>query len=407
MAPLNDRDLAAGARRELLENILPFWRRHVVDERRGGFIGLMSNDLHVQEDAARGLILNARLLWTFSAVYRYTQDERDRSLAQRAYGYLSRRFHDEEHGGFFWELRFDGSVLDDAKKVYGEAFCIYALAEYHRTFGGSLALERAVSVFDLIEARALDAKLGGYFEVMSRDWRLSEDMRLSDKDMTAAKSMNNHLHILEAYTNLLRIWPQGRLADRLRELIDLFRQHILNDEDTHFHHFFDEVWNVLSDTYTFGHDIEGSWLLYEAVEVLGDEALLADIRRLACQIARATVEEGLDADGGLFYEGHNGQIVDRNREWWPQAEAVVGFYNAWQLTGEAAFREAAVRCWQFILDRVVDHDHGEWFWCIRPDGTPDPAQPKVSAWKSPYHNARCCLELIHRIHTQSEQGKGV
>jgi mannobiose 2-epimerase len=396
MSTLSDKLLAANARRELLEDILPFWRTRTLDQRRGGFIGQMSNDLRVQEDASKGLILNARILWTFSAAWRYTQDEQDRVLARRAYDYLMHYFFDQRHGGFFWELDPTGEVIEDHKKVYGEAFCVYALAEYHRSFGEPQALERAVEVFRLIEGHARDGQHGGYFEVMSPDWKSQIDVALSDKDMNEKKSMNNHLHILEAYTNLLRVWPQPPLADRLRELIDLFTRRILNAEQTRLRHFFDEAWTAKSDNYTFGHDIEASWLLGEAAEVLGDESLLSQVRDTSIAMARAVLAEGLDPRGGLFYEGRDGRIINPNKEWWPQAEAAVGFYNAWQLTQERVFREAAVQCWQFIEDRVVDRVNGEWFWCIRPDGTPDLSQPKVSIWKCPYHNSRCCLEIIHR-----------
>jgi len=398
MSMLTDRQLATRAKRELLDDILPFWRARTVDERRGGFIGQMSNDLHVKEDAPKGLILNARILWTFSAAYSYTRDDQDRTLARRAYEYLTSRFLDQEHGGYFWELDPGGAVLDENKKIYGQAFCIYALAEYYRIFNEPAALAQATDIFQLIETHACDRLHGGYLEVMSPDWRPCEDMRLSDKDMNAAKSMNNHLHILEAYTGLLRASPDPAVANRLRDLIDLFRWRILNAEQTHLQHFFDEAWTPQSDSYTFGHDIEASWLLCEAVEVLKDTKLQAEVRDVAVRMVRAVLDEGLDADGGLLYEGQGGEIINPNREWWPQAEAVVGFFNAWQLTGDNAFREAAVRCWRFIEDRVVDHEHGEWFWCIRPDGTPDPAQPKVSQWKCPYHNSRCCLEIIRRIY---------
>jgi mannobiose 2-epimerase len=222
-------------------------------------------------------------------------------------------------------------------------------------------------------------------------------MRLSDKDMNEKKSMNNHLHVLEGYTNLLRVWPERRLADSLRDLMDIFRRRILNAEQTHLQHFFDDAWTPKSDSYTFGHDIEAGWLLCEAAAMLGDHRLMTEVQGVALRIARTVLAEGLDTDGGLFYEGRDGQIINANKEWWPQAEAVVGFYNAWQLTGDTAFREAAARCWQFIQEHVVDHEHGEWFWCIRPDGTPDPSLPKVSPWKCPYHNGRCCLEIIRRI----------
>jgi mannobiose 2-epimerase len=397
----SDRQFAASARRELLEDILPFWRQRSVDAHLGGFIGWMSNDLRIQDDAPKGLILNARILWTFSASYRYTHDERDRALARRAYEYLTRRFRDSQYGGYFWELDARGFVLDDKKRIYGEAFCIYALAEYYRTFRRAKSLEHAVAIFRRIDEHARDKQYGGYFEVMSRDWLPSEDMRLSEKDMNEKKSMNNHLHVLEAYTNLLRIWPEPILAGRLRELIGLFQRYILNAAQTHLQHFFDDTWTPKSSSYTFGHDIEASWLLCEAAEVLGDRQILAEVQNVAMRIARAVLDEGLDADGGLFYEANQGRITNRNKEWWPQAEAVVGFYNAWQITRDSAFRSAAVRCWQFIESRIVDHVHGEWFWCARPDGTCDPTQPKVSVWKCPYHNSRCCLEIIYRTNPQS------
>ncbi len=402
MTAPSDTELAERVRRELLEDILPFWRRHVVDEQRGGFIGEMSNDLHVREDAPKGLVLNARLLWTFSAAYRYTHNEVDRALAQRAYEYLTDRFLDDRHGGYFWELNPDGTVLDDKKRIYGEGFCIYALAEYHRTFREARAVEQAIDVFTQIETHAYDERYRGYLEVMFREWQPCEDMRLSEKDMNEKKSMNNHLHVLEAYTNLMRVWPDPLVAERLRELIGLFTQRILNAARTHLDHFFDEAWTCRSASYTFGHDIESTWLLCEAAEVLGDSRLLAEVRALATSMAWSALQEGVDLDGGLCYLGRDKTVVNRNKEWWPQAEAVVGFYNAWQLSGEDAFLNAAVRCWRFIEDQVVDHVYGEWFWCVRPDGTPDPSQPKVSAWKGPYHNSRCCLEIIRRTESIEE-----
>jgi mannobiose 2-epimerase len=228
-------------------------------------------------------------------------------------------------------------------------------------------------------------------------------MRLSDKDQNAKKSMNNHLHVLEAYTKLVRVRPNAILAERLRELIDLFRRRILDETAEHLQHFFDEHWHVESNNYTFGHDIEGSWLLCEAAEALGDEALLAEVRTAAVKIARAVLREGLDPAGGVFYEGRDGKIVNRSKEWWPQAEAVVGFWNAWQLTGEIEFKNAAMNVWRFIQEKIVDRRHGEWFWRIDERGMVDDSLPKISAWKCPYHNGRCCLEVIRRIETRSQE----
>jgi mannobiose 2-epimerase len=397
MTPLTDEAFAASVRRELLQGILPFWRSRTVDVQRGGFIAEMSNDLRTRPDAAKGLILNARILWTFSAAYRHTRSAEDRALALRAYDFLANHFRDPLHGGYFWELNPDATVRDDKKKIYGQAFCVYALSEYYRNFGEAKALDLAIEVFRCIEQAARDPGHGGYFETLARDWTTCEDVRLSEKDLNEAKSMNNHLHVLEAYAGLLRVWPDSLLAQRLGELVDLFERRILNPAKTHLQHFFAEDWTPRSDSYTFGHDIEGSWLLCEAAETLGDARALGRIQAIALGMARAVLQEGLDADGGLFYEARDGNIIDSNKEWWPQAEAVVGFWNAWQLSGDGVFREAAMRCWEFIQQRIVDHAHGEWFWRVSREGTPDLSQPKVSAWKCPYHNGRCCLEILRRV----------
>jgi len=394
MAAWTDEIWLADVRCELLDDILPFWRRYAVDHEHGGFIAEMSNDLRVNPDAPKGLILNARILWTFSAAWRYTHNPEDRDLARRAFDYLLRHFLDREHGGFFWRLNPDGTVLDAKKKIYGQAFCVYALAEYHRSFADAEALNQAVTLFDFLEAHAHDARHGGYIETTLRDWKPCDDLRLSDKDMNAPKSMNNHLHVLEAYTNLYRIRPDSAVANRLYELINVFESQILNAEKTHLNHFFDDDWTPQSSSYTFGHDIEAGWLLMEAAETA---CVAHRIRETAVRLARAVLSEALDADGGLAYEGRDGRIINDNREWWPQAEAVVGFYNAFQLTGEPDFRDAAIRSWRYIRAHFVDRQYGEWFWRIRRDGRPDDAEPKVSEWKCPYHNTRCCLEILNRV----------
>ena len=384
-------------RDELCGNIIPFWLTHVADDEHGGFIGEMSNDLVVDRQAHKGLILSARLLWTFSALYRFEPDPRYLDLARRAYDYLDQHFWDDRFGGAFWRVDHRGRMLDDKKKIYGQAFYLYALAEYYLAAEDATALARAQELFGLIEQYSHDAAHGGYFETCNRDWTLAQDARLSDKDMNEQKSMNNHLHVLEGYTNLCRVSGDSEVRDRLTQLIDLFDRHILDRQTSHFGHFFDETWQPRSDTYTFGHDIEGSWLLCEAVEVLGDAAPTERVSATALRIADVVRTEGMDDDGGLFYEGRAGAVIDSNKEWWPQAEAVVGFLNAYQLSGRDEFLQVARDCWGFIERCIVDHTHGEWFWRVARDGTPDPGEPKVSEWKSPYHNTRACLEAIRRL----------
>jgi cellobiose epimerase len=393
-------DLGKKARVQLFENILPFWSGPTIDQEYGGWLAWMDNDLRLDRTQAKGLIVNSRILWTFSAVHRIEPVQLYRQMAGRSFEFLTHRFYDARHGGAFWRLTGEGHVLEDTKKIYGQAFFIYALTEYHRAFGDPTALERAKETFELVERHAHDAQFGGYIEVCGGDWSPAADSRLSDKDMDEKKSMNNHLHLLEAYTNLYRVWPDIRVAERLRELLLLFLDRIMDARTGHFHHFFDEQWNVRSHNYTFGHDIEGSWLLCEAVEVLNDAPLFERVKSAAMRLAQSALAEGFQPDGGLCYEGKDGHILDAGREWWPQAEAVVGFLNAFQLGGGPRFCDAADRAWDYIERYIVDRVHGDWYWRVNPDGRPDPRQPKVSEWKGPYHSSRACLETMKRCGTE-------
>ncbi|MCC6821351.1 MAG: AGE family epimerase/isomerase [Verrucomicrobia subdivision 3 bacterium] len=392
------RDFARRVREHLFSHILPFWCGPAVDLEHGGWMGWLANDLTPDRTQPKGLIVHSRILWAFAAVHQLQPDPLYRQMADRAFAYVMNQFWDPQYGGAFWRLDDRGNVRDDSKKIYGQAFCIFALTEFHRAFPSAPALARAQELFELIERHAHDAKFGGYIEVCRRDWSAADpEARLSEKDLNEKKSMNNHLHVLEAYTNLHRVAPSAEVALRLRELIQLFLQRILDSRTGHLHHFFDEAWQVRSDSYTFGHDIEASWLLGEAAEELGDATLRAETRQVALRMASVVRAEGLAADGGLYYEGKAGQVIDRGRECWPQAEAVVGFLSAFQLGGEVEYLESAHRVWDYIEQNLVDRVHGEWFWRLNPDGQPDPKLPKVSEWKGPYHATRACLETLRRL----------
>jgi len=383
---------------QLFGHLMPFWCGSAVDHEQGGWMGWLSNDLKPDRTQPKGLIVNSRILWAFSAVHQARPETLFRQMADRAFDFVMNRFWDPQPGGAFWRLNDAGQVIDDSKKIYGQAFYIYALSEYHRAFGSPPALARARELFELIERHAHDSRHGGYLEVRRRDWSEADpDARLSDKDMNEKKSMNNHLHVLEAYTNLYRVWKEPRVAQRLRELIQLFQQRILDARTWHFNHFFDEAWRVRSDSYTFGHDIEGTWLLCEAAEVLDDAALRQQAGALALPMADVVLQEGIDTDGALRYEGRGGKIIDGGKESWPQAEAVIGLLNAFQISHDEKYFKAVLRVWDFIENRLVDRVHGEWFWRITPEGQVDATLPKVSEWKGPYHASRMCLETLHRL----------
>ena len=387
---------------EWLSNIVPFWSKYAPDKQHGGFRGWIGNDLQIDERADKGVILNARILWTFSHAYKLYQDDSFASMAERAYKYFTRHFIDPEQGGVFWNVDYQGRPSDTRKRVYAQAFAAYGLTEYFHATGCRDSLLAALEIFNILESRCRDRENDGYFETFERDWTLAADQRLSEVDLDEKKSMNTHLHVLEAYATICRVSPDERIKARLRAVTDIFLTRIINPRTLHLQMFFDEEWASKSDTISFGHDIEASWLLCEAAEVAGDNALMAEVQAVALRMAESVYENGLDSDGSLLYEAGEDGITDDDKHSWTQAEAVVGFVNAYQLSGREYFLEAAMRVWEFIDRRIVDRQKGEWFWKVSRAGAPALELPKLSQWKCPYHNSRMWFEISRRLNESKE-----
>lgn len=391
------RALASQVRKELTENILPYWMKKMCNP-SSGFYGRISGTEELDTEAPVGGIMTARILWTFASAYRVLgasapDSEAYLNMAVRAKRLLIDRFYDTDFGGTYWSLNPDFSPLDTKKQIYAIAFTIYGLAELYRACGDEEALEYAVKLFLDIEDHSFDSAGDGYWEAFTREWAPIEDMRLSDKDANESKTMNTHLHVIEAYTCLYRVWKDPLLETRLRGLINIFDKYIL-DGNGHLKLFFDNDWHCGYDIFSYGHDIEASWLLHEAALVLGDKDMLARVEaRIPSIVAAAT--EGFTPEGGMKYE-KTGDHMDGDRHWWVQAESVVGYFNLWEHFGAQEGLANAICCWEFIKNGLIDKENGEWFWSVRADGTVNRVDDKAGFWKCPYHNGRMCLEIIER-----------
>ena len=406
-------------------NILRFWMDQMMDCEHGGFYGRMAGNGELHPEAEKGAILNARILWSFSAAFRVLKHPEYLEAATRAKDYIIEHFIDQEYGGVYWSVDSEGNPLDTKKQFYAIGFVIYGLTEYARATGDREALDYALELYECIEEHAFDSVHNGYIEACTREWGEIADMRLSELDANYPKSQNTHLHIIEPYTNLLRclkemqaqetcdyvpalgaVLPVGvsvpqevvdRVAGSVRNLIEIFTDKILNAETNHLDLFFEMDWTRgAGHLESYGHDIECSWLMHEAALVLGDAKVLAKVEPIVQAVAKAS-EKGLNADGSMIHEanldtGH----VDDDLHWWVQAENVVGWYNIWQHFGDEEALNRAEKCWQYIKDQLIDWNHGEWYWSRRANGVLNTVDDKAGFWKCPYHNSRMCLEIIER-----------
>lgn len=381
----------------LEDNILRFWLDKMIDREQGGFYGRMRADGVVEKDAPKGAILTGRILWSMSAAYRITHNPEYLDAATHAKRFLLDKLYDKEFGGVYWSVEADGTPLDTKKQFYALGFAIYGLSEYVRATGDEEALSYAIRLYDAIEEHSHDRRYGGYIEATTRQWGEIEDMRLSTKDRNDRKSMNTHLHIIEPYANLLRVWRSDELVESVCGLLDTFEKHIIDAETSHLRLFFDDEWQSQSDMVSYGHDIEAAWLLIEAAQVVGDEALIDHFGKVAQRIAAAAAE-GINADGSMSYEytPSSGERDD-DRHWWVQAESVVGYYYMWHLFCDKEALARATAAWEYIEREIIDREGGEWWWSRKADGTINRTDDKAGFWKCPYHNSRMCIELLQTM----------
>lgn len=385
-----------------LTSILEFWSTKCLDDTYEGFIGSMDHYGNVDPESSKGCILNTRILWTFSAAYRTTNLEVYKTMAKRAYDYLTKYFWDHQYGGLYWELDHKGAPLDRKKQAYVQGFGIYAFSEYYRAVGVEESLAYARELFQILEEKYYDFKNTGYLEALTEDWKEIDDMRLSLKDLNTPKSMNTHLHILEPYTNLYRVWPNEKLKTAISSLLQIFCKKIYNPYTKHLKLFFSRNWKSQFEEISFGHDIEGAWLMNEASILINNGTLDKEVHLITKQLVLSTLNEGLDKDGSLFNEIKGSQL-DTDKHWWPQAEAMVGFLDAYELEGKKTYLEQVEKLWVFINNFLKDRENGEWFWRVNADNIPITSEDKAGFWKCPYHNGRALMELIERIAKLTDQ----
>jgi len=374
--------------------IVDYWKNNSIDHEKGGFLGKRDYFNKIIPNANKGIILNTRLLWSFSTLQLHNSDYNLKDIAKRSFTYLKDYFQDKVNDGLFWELTAEGKPVQPKKQIYAQAFGIYSLIEYYKISQDEEAKEWAISLFHLIEKYALDKVENGYIEAFEKDWSPLTDVRLSEKDMNAEKTKNTHLHILEAYTALLYIHRDEKVTEALKNLIRLFFDKFLNKE-FNFELFFDKNWKLISNEISFGHDIEAAWLLIDAAKATQDEELIKLTENAAIKIADRFLELGYQKGEGVYNElNRSTQKIDTDKHWWPQVEAMVGLHYVYQLTNEENYKNAILDIWEYTQHHLIDRKNGEWHFRVDQHNNPYINEDKLSMWKAPYHNSRALINLL-------------
>ncbi len=377
---------------ELENHIIPFWN-NLRDDEKGGFYGKMGSDLKVIKDAPKGVILHSRILWFYSNCYLTLKRKDCLENARHCFEFLSKYCVDRENGGVYWAVNADGTVNDSMKHTYCQAFFIYAMSSYYDASGDSAALDLAMEVFNTVETKCVDNV--AYLEAQSKEFQLVENDALSENGLMADKTMNTVLHLIEAYTELYRVSHDQKVLERLKFQLNLTYDKIYDKEKRQLLVFFDKGMNVIGDIHSYGHDIEATWLLDRACDIIKDKEITEKISAMNKAIV-ANIASIAFQNGALNNERDKTEI-NKTRIWWVQAESVVGFYNGWQRYGDKAYKLIAETIWLYIKNNVVDkREGGEWYSEVDENGNPDMSLNVVDPWKCPYHNGRMCMEIIKR-----------
>ena len=386
--------LALKAKTVLDKQIAPFWEA-LKDKDFGGFYGAMDFDLTVRKTADKGVILQSRILWFFSELAMLTQKKSHTAAAKHAFRFITEHCFDDVFGGVYWSVTHDGKPSDTTKHTYAQSFALYALTSYYALSRDEKALALSEQLFELIESKCRDN--GGYLESFGRDWKISPNDKLSENNVIAERTMNTLLHVFEAYANLYRYHPEpsAAVSEAMTRILETFIGKVYSPEKRRLEVFFNRTYRSLVDLQSYGHDIETSWLLDDGCRMLGSFGLTQEIFKMYCVLAESVYERAF-AEKSLLNECEKGKN-DTDRIWWVQSEAVLGFLNQWEKTGEEKYLAAAEDIFEYIQTFIRDDRTGsEWYWGVHEDGSPMDEHGIVSDWKCPYHSGRMCFEIIRR-----------
>lgn len=399
----------------LEKGIIPFWLEKGIDSQYGGYLTCFDEEGKPTGDTDKYIVTQTRMIWGMSAFFRvYPENKALLEAAKQGVDFFIKYFWDSTYGGWFWKTRRDGTVIDDGKVVFGQSFAIYVLSEYTLATGDPIGLEYAEKTFDLLQRYCADTARGGYYENLERDWTLSEPgFAAGDR-----KSLDIHMHLMEAFTTLAQCSDKEIHKRRLVEVIDVILDKMIDNNSGCGLNQFDlkfnpipainirRTWNAErvtgetlaapTDTTSYGHNVELAWLLNRAGEILGKPSDYYN--DVIGKLVDHSIQYGFDHElGGVYRDGpHEGPALVRDKEWWQNCEVLVGYLDAFAKLGDEKYFDAFYKTWQFDKKYMINHEVGEWRQLLNREGSVlvgDIGNP----WKAIYHSGRSMLECSQRL----------
>jgi len=399
-APAKPQDWSEAFRENLEKCILRFWIDHAIDFEYGGVIGWLDRNGSPSKPGTKSLVVQTRVVWTFSAAYQHNPQRIYQEIASHALKFLRERMWDSHHGGFNWLVDREGRLTEDKKQIYGQSFAMFGLAEFAQAFNDPISRQEALELFHLVDDRAHDKVNGSYHQTYSSDWNKPlDDDRIFD--IPGGKHQCAQTSLLEAFITLYTVTRDPKVRMRLEELLDISINRLVDDQHGYTYvHLTDDWKPTTSNRSSYGHDIKLSWLLTTAAEALG-YPIEPKVKSTSLALVDHVLRDGFNwKQGGIDWEGPaSGPATEKQKAWWVQAEGLVGLLNAYQLTHEPRYWKAFEKQARYVFTCFVDHRYGEWF---ENDNPYEQALGcKTNIWKEPYHQGRACLEIIRRLATIS------
>lgn len=383
-----DREMTLAAHR-----ILQFWVHHMLDKEYGGCYGMMKNDVTLVRDADKGLVLQTRTLWSFAYAARAFNDPLYSEIANQLYDFLVRNLYDAQNGGFYWSVDFSGQPADTNKQIYGQAFAIYALAEYFALTGDPQARTLALNTFHLMLEKCTDPSHGLLLNSYDRNWNVLSDFTITESQHNEPFHSNTLLHVVEAWNNLYMHTGDATVHAGLHRLMKTLLR-VFMDSQGYMHMYLCADLTPVNAPFSAGHEFEFIWISLWSARLLNDPVLDEEVHRRAYSVGDNLIRHAIDKSGTIYDIKEIGGKRIKERRWWDQAETMMGLWSLYEETGDVRYLRHCWRNWQYVRQHFVIKNIGEWRWnVLSPEIKRGWRGYLAGPWKTPYHSVRACVEI--------------